>query len=646
VANSIDGGRVALAGYLYQILGVCGMQARVEGSGEVTPPDEISQVLELARNGTFGHEYLDQDGVLRTLGVDGGDEYVLLQFKYSQQNPIPSIGPTELISIVDRLQAGAQRTDRPVNGLVLITNRPLSDNARALHEAVSAGQGSSKAPTKQQRQGLSKLRVVTDIPLSRWTNDLKRFAGELGVLPSEVDLGINQLVGGVLRNTAGGQAWLTREDLLLAFTGYRQARLLTAAEIVQVNRKNRDRFDVAPKGTVINREVQNELAAAIEERALVFLHGHGGCGKTVILAQWANQLLRDSVGQLVALVELELAEDVSNTWICNVVSGWRNVPLTSQATGLDCVEEAIERIRVANPSAQTLVMHFGLDGIDEDLSREQEHNVRARVRWFWNEDRFRKFHSPRLVLVVTCRDAEIDDLTRWLRVDDIDWSVGNEIRRVRVTDFSPDELRSIAIRNTPDIFKSIEDWLGRTQHLTSIPETWSSDNTSPIPIAGNRSNEPTNTPSWSADPEAVASLHHPLIWRFFLRLEPADQLAFLRGDGQTNHRLGNEVVRWFCRKARARGLDISSDEIEGALVNIAHHTSNGGRHRFTRSDWIQPACVSNLMDQYQAKKLHRECLSAGLIVQENKQMDWRWRHQLVWSYLAGLEGYTDNGGTS
>jgi len=110
--NTSDGGRTALAGFLYQIVGLLGMSAYAHCADASSSSAELDALLTLVRTGELRHEYLDTDAVLRQLGIDSDDECVLVQFKvqfkFSRQIPAPPIGPKELLEIVRGLARSAK----------------------------------------------------------------------------------------------------------------------------------------------------------------------------------------------------------------------------------------------------------------------------------------------------------------------------------------------------------------------------------------------------------------------------------------------------------------------------------------------------------------------------------------------------------
>src|SRR6266487_2565095 len=94
-----EGGQAALAGYLYQILGVCGLKAKLyrlhtsaedTEADEVTSASDIEKLFSLVRGGSVQHEAYGQDAVIRRyqqLGIIEADQCILVQFKYSQHDP-------------------------------------------------------------------------------------------------------------------------------------------------------------------------------------------------------------------------------------------------------------------------------------------------------------------------------------------------------------------------------------------------------------------------------------------------------------------------------------------------------------------------------------------------------------------------------
>src|SRR5438128_12677036 len=98
-----EGGQAALVGYLYQILGLCSMKAKLHhlhtSENESASPADIEELFSLVRGGSIQHEAYGQDAAIRRfqqLGINESDQCILAQFKYSQQDPALPIYPKEL----------------------------------------------------------------------------------------------------------------------------------------------------------------------------------------------------------------------------------------------------------------------------------------------------------------------------------------------------------------------------------------------------------------------------------------------------------------------------------------------------------------------------------------------------------------------
>jgi hypothetical protein len=103
-SGSSDGGRNALAGFLYQLVGVLGFRARAIVR-PVSTDEELDAVLEIVRNGTVELERLGQDAVIRHLGLRGAGDFILVQFKFSGSLPPRPIYQAEYLEIAKRLES-------------------------------------------------------------------------------------------------------------------------------------------------------------------------------------------------------------------------------------------------------------------------------------------------------------------------------------------------------------------------------------------------------------------------------------------------------------------------------------------------------------------------------------------------------------
>ena len=161
--HSVDGGLTALAGYLYQTVGVLGMRAGAHQLTNLTGSDDLEALLALVKDNELRYEYLDQDASIRhALGIDEQDEYILVQFKYSRQEKPPKIGSKVLTEIIKRLKESANRAKslgHRVTGYGLITNRALGPEAQTARDTVQTANSSPHG--KDTNHILGQLRIIT-----------------------------------------------------------------------------------------------------------------------------------------------------------------------------------------------------------------------------------------------------------------------------------------------------------------------------------------------------------------------------------------------------------------------------------------------------------------------------------------------------
>jgi hypothetical protein len=203
-AASDEGGRNALAGYLYQLLGVMGLQAlaRVDDT-----PNELTSELELIRTGHLTHEALGQDAVI-TGGLAAAHDQILVQFKYSRTAPPSSIGQSDLYAIADRLytsKRAAAATGAQSTGFLLVTNRSLGPSANSMIQAAQSGAphallGDTPRHRCRQRSVLKAIRIVA-VSQEAWETHLRAVAHRYGVLPLEFDGKRFELVGRLITAT-------------------------------------------------------------------------------------------------------------------------------------------------------------------------------------------------------------------------------------------------------------------------------------------------------------------------------------------------------------------------------------------------------------------------------------------------------------
>ena len=637
MSNTRNGGRSALAGYLYQIVGVLGMKAWAHCSNASSDSEELEALLKLVRNGELRHEHLGQDAALQQLGIDSDDECALVQFKFSRQIPPKTIGPADLLEIIDRLNksaAQARNLGLNVTGYVLVTNRALGEQAQELKEAVDREERPTSLRSTDQHRILQQLRVVTPLPLSKWEEALRCFARQFGAEETEIESGINGLIGDLVRQTAeADDASITKDDLTRAFTECQDTRPITLESVAELSTPKLEHFfeRLGLQGEPVRRGLLDEIERATSQRALVVLHGLGGCGKTVALWQWAQEMSAGSHSHARASTAISAASHTPSLWITKTICEWANLPANHRR----CSEEAkraLARLRTANPNTLPPIMCLGLDGLDEGIgTADQEHIVREILCWFWEEDQAsrRGGRPPLATLLVTCRAAQ-EILQKWLRLDLSGFGYrGEGPKEVEIVDFSPEELLRAARVGLPALCGRIE------EALRSIagdrPESQTTDQ-EPLFLG-------TTGPYTSgADEQILEVLMHPAMWRALLELEPDVQSRVLDGEPQALQQLAAVFIRRFCDKVLGRGrpAGLRQNALFDVLCTIARHCRDNGQVRQSMSDWCDPACSTSTVNRQEARTLYSEAVSGGVVLEDDPR-HWRWRHTLVWSYLAAID---------
>lgn len=614
--NHERGGIWALAGFLYQIVGMLSMTAQVRRSNIIANDDLTEVSLFLTHVGEFvraRHEYLGQDVAF----VNEADETVLVQFKYSSTSR--SIDATELREIINNLTQGADLAltqGQNITACVLITNRNFTERgggANQLWENES-----------ETQRGYNLRRF--DIPLDTWRRHLKDYGRSVCASDHEILQGINQLIGRVVQQT-GSQypdVSVTIEDIKEAFTACRVTRQLTPENVSShsLGRLNalRDR-DPGLHIPVIRREVLDELNRYCAEGALVVLNGKGGCGKTVVAWQWLREHQFSAFWQ---------TQDIIGGWISHEMCDWLGLPPQHLWRTTLAPNDAIGRIINANPNYPLPIIHLALDGIDEGfVTQDVQRSIRDIVGWFWDEDVAVKRGNglPRAILIVTCRDVVEFERT-WLPSSPSGFGSTYNLNSITldVDVFSDDELLS-ALRAASSMDESISSKIEQALEAPSTLDTGL--RSSPIFAS-------TAPPMRPIDQSIVTALHHPVVWRAFLGLETENQLGVLYGTDESLMQLAERFVRRFCQKVldRRRINELQEDELRMLLSGLAsaQFPQRQEISWYSYQDWLQPLQTGSLND-IEIKRLYTEALSGGLIIQ-GQPKNWQWSYHWIREYLA------------
>lgn len=615
MATGCHGGKWALAGFLYQIVGMASIMARalapaVISSGDES--DEVDALVALIGDGEelqAGHEQLGQDAIFTT-----DDEYVIAQFKYSSTGRKITRG--ELVKIIRKLEHSADQAaslGENVTACALVTNRDFTRRGRAAEQLWEDEQG---------RQRDYELRHWL-VSLGGLERKVREFGADYGLFDREIEGGVDKLVGRVFRQTVEPfGASIGRDHVVESFTGYRHAERLTIAAVAPKCYAELQRFGASIRvdqwnDTPLRRDVFDHIVEAINERALVSIYGKGGCGKSIIL--W--QLLRQLYDQPGGCFTVRLAKDLPDSWITKTVHAWRNLPPGNQPS--DDRQDAISRLQIANPGVSKQIFWLALDGLDEGVGPDQRSYVQEIAQWFWTKDRESQESGqlPSATLVVSFRRKEDLDQA-WLNLP-YDYP-GERPLAVPVGDFSTREILDAARLSFPELHHQLASIQGDRLGLGEIEySSVAYADSSPLPHSA------------SLDAKVLEALKHPPMWRALLNLENTVRLDAIQGETRAVYCLAHEFLKWFHWKLTLRQQrfeDLHEETLIEILRSIATYTC-GTRPHSRDEDWRAPACEDGRMSGNEATTLYDEALSAGLIAEEAR-LSWRWRHMTVYTYLA------------
>jgi hypothetical protein len=611
-----DGGRYALAGFLYQVVGVLGLRAMASCRPATDGDDELDALISVLREGRIEHERFGQDAVLSQVLGDG-EGLCLVQFKFSLRSPPPAVGPKEFNDIVATLVKSrrlAEAEDEVVTKMVLLTNRP--DMRRAERR-------------RGRRRGVV-VRVIPDVWPTHWLDMLTGFARDFGCRGTEVEDGINRLIGFVHRRTLeAGRAAIETEHLVEAFTHSASSKPLTRDHLKPTCKMQIAKFTdelMGSQGQAVRREILDRLDAESTRSALVVLEGTGGNGKSTALATWAGNALAAAPSGPGALIGVWQASQIETCWVRGLICDYAEIPREGHARRSERAEVAIDRLAVANPDCPHPVLLLGLDGLDEGANyADREREIRETLVWFRDEDERAKHEGrpPIATLVVTCRESR-QVFEEW-----IDPGVSGfppeatPPQTLVVGDFTDAELLEAVRLGAPDLYPAFDATIAAAKVSS---RGWYDD----IPSVDDLVRAPA-----LIGIETLGSLRHPVVWRALLRLPRETQGRVLSGDPDATRELARVFTDWFCSKARKRRLkDLSKELILEVLTCISTRSGGPGAKDY-QSGWYEPAFGSGAIGPPEIRPLFNEAVSAGYI-QEEVQTRWRWRHLMCPDYLSSL----------
>jgi len=638
-----DRGRTSLAGFMYQVVGIQGLIA-LAYSAAIENDQEYEAFLKLLPNPTGVHE-VDEDAVVQWITPTGTSGSTYLQFKYSSVDQPESIDRTDLCKILDHLPADTSSTDGKSTATVkyaLVTNRPLSgplencleEHTKKLYAWRTGCDHKDKPLGVERLEKLKRLRFVF-ASMEDWQQKLRGLAREYGLLPDEIETGINALCGRLALDTVAtaDPPRVTRESLLSIFCGSDRAQRLVPRCAWQSTIAALDGFRavrVPLKGHVVRRDKDDELWELARNYPVVAVTGPGGSGKTVALWNWAaaQAPAEDGSGRFVGI---KFAPEVPEYWVYQLVWKWRGLSHVDDPKGRDH-ERAMKRLLIANPERGRPILLLAIDGLDADIDEEALGRIRILVKWLvQSHPQVTGNHEPPCTLVLTCRTEE--ELRRKLGSGG---GFGSpEFPRIEVVDFGDFEPKQLAGGALDEETRVVlgERVAGRLsdallEYSLANPALLSSP--AVLLASAGASGPARDIPSYVLD-----ALLHPLIWRAFLDLPSADvRMAVLDGDPWGLRQLAEITVSRFDFQTKER-LDLKahpSGLIRHALADVAHWMSDNSRAIISRTDWRE--AMKDHMSGSLARKLLGEAETGGIIIQSSDGCSWR--HAFVADYLLSV----------
>jgi hypothetical protein len=621
----MDGGRVALSGFLYQLLGTAGFLARDVHVRPAADDAALDASLCIANDGArFEQEAHDQDALISL--VNGAPfDYVLLQFKFSGTQPLPTIGAAELGDIVAAFKRSYESmTQAGVSGdrilFVLATNRTLGPSADKLRRTAQA----------RGKEPLARLIVKPYVPREA-IDRIKELGRRLGLTRDEVESGIRRVVGEMVTGLADGMR-LTRKWMMQSLVITETPRIIDLEELADVMRDDHARFRrhrEVPSATVrraVHASLDGSLGAAI-----VLLRGGGGLGKTVLLSQVTQSAL-DPPGPS-AYVAVETAQRMARNWLSLRIQKWRGVVHEPEASEL-----AFARLVTAAGADRRPVLWVGVDSIDEFRTAAPDAMLGLCELIDFVEQKC--MHSaedglPIIRLLLTYRSArELDRV--WPRAARAGYEEAGRLLYLELTPFDDDEAMSMLVNADTAVRERIR------AHLRAAPlSVGLRDGDTTLEELAHQRAMPTGSAIAS---DSMDALRNPTLLQLFLeKLRPEEQMRFLDGDASGASGLWTEYIARLESKASRRQAADGSEVLVRTLVALARGGVVNGLGPYSRARWQEEAVATGHVGLHHVQQLYEEASTFGVIVEDPQDYKWHWVHPGVVEHLAS-RGATGNEG--
>lgn len=632
MSAATDAGCRALAGFFYQILASARYAVRVLHAGHSPRSASFEASVEL--------ECLGQDAASTETHLDQ-KRLELVQCKFSSDSPRHPIGTSELIRIL-RSFLESEREARRIGvdhlRFLLITNRPLTAGAQTLLSKAQNGQKHGplddvvqhkkrgklvhRGRTKETNFGIRNIANGLNVDQrdhSNLVSELQEYAAGLGVLPQEFTESIDRIVGRIFYRSQLADRHVTLEELNTAIVAFNSPRRLSDDSVRELMLQQISQFanEASIDETLADRPAVMEIATDVEH-ALWILIGEGGVGKTTALKELILGMLRST--KSILYTSIKAAIHVDATWLSQTVAGWRHSTIASHSR--EPLALALQRLEVTAESGHRRLLVLGLDAIDEiDRRATGVGSIVDVLRFFVEEEErcCRDRVCPRAVLIATCRSAdEFDNLINRSGLESR--TVG---RIVHLDFFTPVELTQLA-----DVLPA-----SSRQRVIKYVELTKLQQVQPFAMFNDYRNG--DQVGETIDRSFAQAICHPIVWRFFSRLDEPLQNQTLDGDPAALAIIAQRFVDWACKKVGIRRCGIDAATARIALCAAAKAHSNSRMNGRYLDDWRDPTMKTSGLNDASSARLFREMESCGLIAKSSKT-EWRWQHQFVCDFLHGL----------
>jgi len=601
-----DGGLVALAGYVNQMLGSAADFA-ICLSGQANDAGGFKTLIR------FETEVHGQDSSQTVGTAENQMMRILKQYKYSANPEKHPIGPSELKKIITTLRRSAtkaSKTQEMSTELVLCTNRPFS--------------------TKVQKSPAYKSIGHELYEPSKAINGLKSYALRFGTFsPADIDDGVRRVIYYLFHVAISHSQCLTKLRFEENLIGHNEPRSIVVADAIVERRKELNNLGANHLRLVPERLAHREAVKGTTDwmnDAIIVFVGDGGCGKTTAL--W--QILREAVDIQPPhkLAQMMIPQGHYPPTFGAIVEYWRGNGSGANGASDDL---GLERLKRANSGFPQPIVLLGLDGIDETNPPSMRNDTTARVlSFFWDlHVRARIDETPPPArLFVSCRR---ESTLKRLLPDPMGLGQTELTPRyVYFGDFTNKELSDLA-RQDSTVDHQAADLIAQSLMGDFEP-------------TGTGFGPPAFTlPKSSVSREKVDLLRHPILWRSFTLLDAAAQNGVLAGSREAQDKLGAAFLKWFCERIAHR-INIEVGYVPIALRYLAN-TCHDSTATYGLDRWLQ--CVQHAagFTQGDAKSLYQECLSSG-IVQDIAPSggpvlhgrSWRWKHVFLAEYFKESVG--------